>query len=329
MAVVMNFKNLMKPPKLKPSGDITSRHGKFIAEPYPKGFGTTVGNALKRVLLSSVEGSAVVGVKIAGAKNSAVPGVKEDLTEIILNIKQLELLLSSDTMQGVHIRKKGAGALKAADIDGGQYLTVLNPQQHILTIQGDAEVEIELYVKRGFGYVPGEETKFKDSGIIPVDALFTPIKRANYTVEKTRAEASANFDADRLIIEVSTDGSIKPEDAVAFSAGAIRDIFSVFINFDEEEEDEQPEEPKSNEKFIEILTRSIEELELSVRSSNCLKNARIKTIGELCERSEAELLKTKNFGKKSLEEIKKVLNGLGLKLGLESADTQNNSKEEE
>jgi DNA-directed RNA polymerase subunit alpha len=321
----MNFKNLKRPRSLDAVGEVTNRSGKFVAEPYQKGFGITVGNALKRVLLSSIEGSAVVGAKIDGIKGESVKGIKESLTDILLNIKQLELALSLEERQTAYIRKKGAGEVKAADIETGQFITILNPSQYLFTATGDVEINIELYVERGFGYLPSEEMagKFDDPRVILLDASFTPIKKANYTVDNARVGQSTDFD--RLTLDIITDGSVRPDDAIAYSSKIIRDFISVFINFDEEEEVEILEAPKDNEKFTEILTRSIEELELSVRSSNCLKNAKIKTIGELCEKTEAELLKTKNFGKKSLEEIKKVLNGLGLRLGLEPGEIQQNS----
>ncbi|MDR2105704.1 MAG: DNA-directed RNA polymerase subunit alpha [Deferribacteraceae bacterium] len=318
----MNFKNLKKPRSLDSIGEVTNRYGKFVAEPYQKGFGITVGNALKRVLLSSIEGSAVTAVKLEGVKGSAIAGVKEDLTDVKLNLKQLEVSLSTEEPKIAYIRKEGPGVVTAADIDGGQFITVLNPSQHLFTLKSGAKLNMELYVERGFGYLTAEELKAKytDSSLILLDASFTPIKKANYTVDNARVGQSTDFD--RLTLEVVTDGSVRPDDAIAYSSKIIRDFISVFINFDEEDEVEIPEPVVGDEEFEELLPKSIEELELSVRSSNCLKNAKIKTIGELCTKSEGELLKTKNFGKKSLEEIKKVLNGLGLRLGYESTETQ-------
>ncbi|MDR2401126.1 MAG: DNA-directed RNA polymerase subunit alpha [Deferribacteraceae bacterium] len=327
MAITMNFKNLKRPRNLEPVGEVTNRYGKFVAEPYQKGFGITVGNALKRVLLSSIEGSAVVGVKIAGVKGESVSGIKEGLTDILLNLKEVELSLSAEEGQTAYIKKTGQGPVTAADIEGGELLAVLNPDHHLFTIKGSAEINIELYIERGFGYVTSEELKgkFSDPKIILLDASFTPVKKANYTVDNARVGQSTDFD--RLTLEVITDGSVRPDDAIAYSSQIIRDFISLFINFDEEDEVEVQEAPKINEKQTELLTRSIEELELSVRSSNCLKNARIKTIGELCEKTEGELLKTKNFGKKSLEEIKKVLNTLGLKLGYGLVETNDSQGE--
>ncbi len=332
--MVMNFKNLKKPKSVEVVGELTARHGKFVAEPFQKGFGTTVGNALRRVLLSSIEGSAVVGIKIEGVTNefATIPGVAEDLVNIVLNVKMLELNLDTWEQRRVYIRKKGAGPVTAGDITGDITVEVLNPDQHILTITSDdTELYMELYVERGLGYLPSEEMegKFDDVEIIPVDAIFTPIKKVNYTVENARVGQSTDYD--KLTIDVETDGSVRPDDALAFSAKIIKDFVKLFINFEEPTEAEVTEAPKNNDYVLEMLDKSIEELELSVRAYNCLKNANIKTLYELCSKTDGEMLKTKNFGRKSLEEIKKVLSELGLGLGmdLESIGYKQNSKEGE
>jgi DNA-directed RNA polymerase subunit alpha len=329
--IVMNFKNLKKPKSIEPVGEVTARSGKFVAEPLQKGFGTTIGNALRRVMLSSIEGTAIVGVKIAGVSNefATIDGVAEDLVNIILNVKQIELNMDNWDQRRVYIRKKGPGPVTAADITGATTVMELKPSQPILTITGEnTEVYIEFYVERGIGYLPSEEMegKFDDVEIIPVDAVFTPIKKVSYLVDNARVGQSTDFD--RLTLEVETDGSVRPEDAIAFAAKIIKDFIALFINFEEVLEDENPEVPKNNDYILEMLDKSIEELELSVRAYNCLKNANIKTLYELCTKTDAEMLKTKNFGRKSLEEIKKVLSELGLGLGmdLESIGYKQNSE---
>ena len=333
--IMMNFRNLMKPKKIEPVGIPTASYGKFVGEPYEKGFGTTIGNALRRVVLSSIEGSAVVGVRISGVKNefSTISGVAEDVVEILLNIKALEFNSHNQEQRRVYIKKKGIGSVTAGDITGDETVQVLNPTQHILTINdANTEVYIELYVERGIGYVPsGEfEDKFSDIDIIPIDAIFTPIKKVNYSVENARVGQSTDYD--KLTIEIETDGSIRPEDALAFAGKIIKDYMMQFINFEEiDERTIETDGAKGNDHVLEMLDNSIEELELSVRAYNCLKNANIKTLYELCSKTDGEMLKTKNFGRKSLEEIKKVLSDLGLSLGmdLESLGYKKNNSEVE
>lgn len=319
--IMMNFRSLIKPKSIEPVGQVSSTYGQFVIEPYEKGFGTTIGNALRRVMLSSIEGTAVVGVRIEGVTNefSTVPGVIEDVVEILLNIKELTLCSSSQEQVRVYIQKKGKGPVTAADIKGDASVEVLNPDQHILTISDDSiELNMELFVERGIGYVPsGEfEDKFSEIDILPIDAIFTPIKRVNYHVENARVGQSTDYD--KLILEIETDGSVRPEEAMAFAAKIVKDYMTQFINFEEKDEEEADiEDNKGNSQIIEMLDNSIEELELSVRAYNCLKNANIKTLYELCSKTDGEMLKTKNFGRKSLEEIKKVLSDLGLSLGMD------------
>jgi DNA-directed RNA polymerase subunit alpha len=319
MNAVVNYNIIKKPKSLEPVGEVTDRHGQFAVEPFQKGFGVTIGNALRRVLMSSIEGSAVTGVKINDVENefANIAGVKEDLVNIVMNVKELAVHSESDEQRRVFIKKKGAGVITAADIEGDPLVIPLDPDQHILTItDDDTEIYMELFVERGFGYLPSEEMdgKFEDLQIIAVDAVFNPIKKVNYRVENIKVD---NQDYDRLIMDVSTDGSVKPVDAVAYAAKIIKDFFTLFISFVDEPAEAAAEVPKNDEFLLALLDKSIEELELSVRASNCLKNTNIKTLRELCGKTEAEMLKTKNFGRKSLEEIKKVLAELGLKLGMD------------
>lgn len=319
--IIMNFRDIIKPKKIETIGESTSRYGKFAIEPYEKGFGITIGNSLRRVLLSTIEGTAVTGVRIDGVTNefSTIPGVTEDVINILLNVKMLELNLHDHEPRRVFIKKTGEGVITAGDISGDPAVEVLNPEQPIMTVTGkDTEIYMELFVERGIGYVPSEEfeDKFDVVDVIPVDALFSPIRKVNYTVENARVGQSTDYD--KLILEVETDGSIRPEDAIAFAAKIIKDQMSLFINFEEPSAVEAKEESvNANEQILELLDKSIEELELSVRAYNCLKNAQIKTLAELCDRTDGEMLKTKNFGRKSLEEIKKVLSELGLSLGMD------------
>jgi len=318
--IVMNFRSLIKPRKIEQE-KVTKKYGRYAIEPYEKGFGITVGNALRRVLLSSIEGSAVVGFKIDGVNHeyATIPGVLEDVVNIILNVKSLDLKLHTHEQRKVRIEKKGEGNVTAADIVGDPNVEVLDKTQHIATITDPkVTLNMELYVERGVGYVPAEDMKekFDEVDIIPVDAVFAPIRKVNYTVDNARVGHSTDYD--KLILELETDGSINPEDAIAFAAKIIKDHMELFINFEEPEYDEEEEVvDEKNEQVLELLDKSIEELELSVRAYNCLKNAEIKTLAELCSKTDAEMLKTKNFGRKSLEEIKKVLSELGLSLGMD------------
>ncbi|MBZ4642800.1 MAG: DNA-directed polymerase subunit alpha [Deferribacteres bacterium] len=319
--ILMQFQNLIKPKKIEPVGELTRSYGKFVAEPLERGFGITIGNSLRRTLLSTIEGTAVVGVRIEGVTHeyATIPGVFEDVVDIILNIKSLELNLHTHEQTRVFIEKKGEGVITAADIKGNPNVEVLNPDQHIATITDpNTKLYMELIVERGIGYVPAEEMKdkFDEVDIIPIDAIFSPIKRVNYQVDNARVGQSTDYD--KLIIEVETDGSVKPEDAIAFAAKIIKDQMELFINFDEPVYEEKQEKvERDNSEVLELLGKSIEELELSVRAYNCLKNANIKTLSELCSKTDSEMLKTKNFGRKSLEEIKKVLNDMGLSLGMD------------
>lgn len=320
MDIAKNWKELIKPKglKIEKSGD-PNRYAKFTCEPLERGFGITLGNALRRVLLSSLRGCAITSVKIEGVAHefSSIPGVVEDVTDIILNLKGVRFKSKTDDPTTLRIDKTGEGTVKAGDIYGSSLITVLNPEHHICTLSKDANIKMELKVRSGKGYVPAERNIEPNMpiGTIPIDAIFSPIERVSYNV--TQARVGQMTDYDRLTMEIWTDGSISPEDALAYAAKILKDQFTIFINFEEEEEAPREEPPKEERAvWNENLFRRVDELELSVRSANCLKNADIKYIGELVQKTEAEMLKTKNFGRKSLNEIKEILAEMGLSLGM-------------
>jgi DNA-directed RNA polymerase subunit alpha len=296
----------------------TNFYGKFVAEPLERGFGITMGNALRRVLLSSLQGAAIVSVKFDGVLHefSTIPGVREDVTDVVLNLKEVKVKILDAEEAVIHLSKEGEGKVTAADIETPESVEVLNPAQHIATVNKEAKLHMEMVVKTGKGYVPAERNKPKDQeiGIIPMDAIFSPIEKVNYVV--TNARVGQITDYDKLTLEVWTDGSVLPEDAVAYAAKILKEQMNPFINFEEEAEPEEEEEERGEEKLNENLFRPVSELELSVRSANCLKNANITLIGELVQKSESEMLKTKNFGRKSLNEIKSILEEMGLSLGM-------------
>jgi DNA-directed RNA polymerase subunit alpha len=314
-----NWRDLIKPKRLQIEMDSLSEgYGKFFGEPFERGFATTLGNSLRRVLLSSLQGAAITSVRIKGVLHefSTVPGVTEDVTDIILNLKGVLLKLHGQESRNVRIVKKGAGAITAGDIITDPNVEVLNTEHHIATCSKEADVEIDMVVSMGKGYVPAERNRDEKApvGTIPIDAIFSPIKKVNYTV--TNARVGQITDYDKLTIEVNTDGSVKPEDAIAYAAKILKEQLQIFINFDETSEPAEREATEEGRKINENLYRSVEELELSVRSANCLKNADINLIGELVQKSEAEMLKTQNFGRKSLNEIKDILAEMGLTLGM-------------
>ena len=302
----------------------TESYGKFVCQPLERGFATTIGNSLRRILLSSIQGAAITSVRIEGALHefTAIPGVLEDVTEIILNLKEVRLKLNTAEGQTVRINKKEKGSVTAGDIISDGSVEVMNPEQHICTITGNGKFEAELEVKWGKGYRAAEMNKEDDQpiGVIPIDSIFTPVKKVQYIV--TQARVGQQTDYDKLTMEIYTDGSVKPENALAYAAKILKEHMAIFINFDEEkaepeiEETEESEEKPQNEN----LYRTVEDLELSVRSANCLKNANITYIGELVQRTEAEMLKTKNFGRKSLNEIRQLLEEMDLSLGMKIDD---------
>jgi DNA-directed RNA polymerase subunit alpha len=317
--MIIRTKDFQIPKKLEMEAEtLTSTYGKFYAEPFERGFGTTIGNSIRRILLSSIAGAAVTFVKIEGVLHefSTIPGVKEDVTDIILNIKNLRFKLHTDRPKTVRLRKKGPGDARAKDIIHDADVEVLNPDLHIATLDKEANLDVEMMIRIGSGYVPAERNKEEGMpiGVIPVDSIFSPVKRVNFTVENARVGRITDYD--KLIMEIWTDGGVKPEDALAYAAKILKDHLTIFINFDEtiEPVQEQIEDKKSD--FNKNLFRSVHELELSVRAANCLKNANIKTIGDLVQRTESEMLRTKNFGRKSLNEIKEILSEMGLSLGM-------------
>jgi len=315
----MNWRELIKPRGIEIT-DSTTSYAKFVCEPLERGFGITIGNALRRILLSSLYGAAVVSVKADNVMHefTAIPGVLEDMSEIVLNLKEVRLRMSDPGPRVLRIEASGECEVKAVDIisDGG--VEILNPEHHIATLSKDAKLDITMTAKAGKGYVPADMNKGENDpiGTIPIDAVFSPIKRVNYVVGNARVGQRTDYD--KLTLEVWTDGSVVPENAVAYAAKILKEQMNIFINFDEEVEPEPELEGEEQEEkpLNENLYRSVDELELSVRSANCLKNANIRYIGGLVQKSEAEMLKTKNFGRKSLNEIKEVLAEMGLTLGM-------------
>lgn len=314
-----NWRGLIKPSGFSVDRDsLSDTYGKFVAEPLERGFGTTLGNSLRRVLLSSLQGSAFTSVRIEGVEHefTTVPEVAEDVTDIILNLKEALIDVQGLEAKTLALDFKGPKEVTANDLAVDAAVQVLNPEHHICTINEGGRLRMELTCRRGRGYTPAERNKVAGTpiGTIPIDSLFAPIKKVNYQV--TNARVGQQTDYDKLTIEVWTNGAVKPADAVAFAAKIIKEQVSVFITFDESEEPVLPEAPKVEDPRSKDLYRSVDELELSVRSANCLTQANIRTIGDLVQRSEAEMLKTKNFGRKSLKEIKEILSEMGLQLGM-------------
>lgn len=313
-----NWRDLIKPKALDVDKEsLSTTYGKFIAKPLERGFGLTLGNSLRRVLLSSLQGAAITAVKFDGVVHefTAMPDVKEDVAEIILNLKEVRFLVHAEKATVV-IEKSGPAQVTAADIICSEQVQVLNPEQHIATLGKGGSMRVEIQIARGRGYRPAENNKAEDMpvGWIPVDSFFSPIRRVNYTVTQSRVGQRTDFD--KLTFEVWTDGSVNPEDAVALGSKILKDQLSVFLNFEEEPEPVAAAKEEGSQQFNPNLYRSVEELELSVRSANCLQNANIKYIYELVQKTEAEMLKTKNFGRKSLNEIKEILSEMGLSLGM-------------
>jgi len=315
----LSLKDLMKPRRIEiESGTQDNRYGKFVAEPLERGFGLTIGNALRRILLSSLQGCAITSISIEGVPHefSTVPGVVEDVTEMVLNFKDVVLKFDDKDSVNLRLDVDGPGEVKAGMITGDIGVTVVNPELKIATLGPGAKVRIAITAKVGRGYVPAEKNKEEGApiGTIFLDSIFSPIRKVNHVV--TNARVGQRTDYDKLTMEIWTDGSIDPRSAVAEAAHILRDQLGVFVgeNIIEDVREEVKEEPK--EKLNENLFRRIDELELSVRSANCLENADIKFIGELVQKTEAEMLRTKNFGRKSLNEIKEILTVMGLSLGI-------------
>jgi DNA-directed RNA polymerase subunit alpha len=313
-----NWKELIKPKSITvDEGSAQERYAKFVCEPLERGFGLTLGNALRRVLLSSLQGSAITAVRIDGALHefTSVPDVTEDVTDIVLNLKQVVVRNYGTANATLRLEKDGPAEIKAGDIQANDAIEILNKDLVICSVAKGGRFSAELTLGHGHGYVPAERNKEATMpiGTIPIDSLFSPIRKVNYTV--TNARVGQQTDYDKLTLEVWTNGAVTPADAVAYAAKILKDQLTIFINFEEESEaftkDDRAEEPLN-----ENLFRTVEELELSVRSANCLQNANIHLIGELVQRSEGEMLKTKNFGRKSLKEIKEILAEMGLSLGM-------------
>ena len=314
-----NWTELIKPQQLEfEPGLDPNRKASVIAEPLERGFGLTLGNALRRVLLSSIQGAAVTSIQIDGVLHefSSVAGVREDVTDIVLNVKAIAIKMDVEGPKRVTLRAKGPGAVKASDISVTTGIEVLNPDHVICHLDDGAEIHMELTIETGKGYVAADRNRPEDApiGLVPVDALYSPVRRVSYKVEPTRE--GQVLDYDKLTMTVETDGSITPEDVLAFAARILQDQLRTFVNFEEPEEQvRQAEEPELE--FNPLLLKKVDELELSVRSANCLKNDNIVYIGDLIQKTEAEMLRTPNFGRKSLNEIKEVLNGMGLHLGMD------------
>ena len=315
----MLWKGFQRPKRLEFDAEtLTARFGRFSAQPFERGFGTTIGNALRRVLLSAIEGAAVTSVKIDNVLHefSPIPGVVEDATDIILNLKQIPIKLHGDETKTLYLRADKPGAVKAADLEVDAAVEILDPELHVATVADGGSLHMELRVKQGRGYVSAEKNFDEDLGIgwIPIDSVHSPVRKVNYLVEAARLGQTTDYD--KLTVDVWTDGSVTAREAISLGARLVRDHLSIFIDL--EESGDVPAEPDTEGVTAtnEHLDKSVEELELSVRSYNCLKNANIRTIRELVQKSEAEMLRTKNFGRKSLNEIKEILQQMGLGLGM-------------
>lgn len=316
-----NWHSLISPDKLEvDEGSLSSRYGKFVCQPLERGFATTIGNSLRRIMLSSIRGAAITSVRLNDALHefTTINGVHEDVAEIILNLKQVRLKLNGPESRTVVIEKQGPGKVFAGDINGGAYVEVMNPDLHICTLTSDITFRAELDVHWGKGYVAAEHNKKEGQaiGVIPIDSSFSPIIRVQYVVSQARVGQQTDFD--RLTIEIETDGSVEPQNALAYAAKILKEQMTIFINFNEEiaRAPENSSDDDEGKAYPPFLDKNVEDLELSVRSANCLKNAQIQYIGQLVNKTDAEMLKTKNFGRKSLNEIKALLSEHNLTLGM-------------
>ncbi|GMV39231.1 MAG: DNA-directed RNA polymerase subunit alpha [Myxococcales bacterium] len=314
-----NWRNLIRPKALEVDhSTLTETYGRFYCEPLERGFGITIGNSLRRILLSSVRGAAITSLRIEGALHEfqSVPDVKEDVADIILNLKEVQVKMNGPGPKTVRLNLTGPAVVTAGDIQTDETIEVLNPDQHVCTVAEGGRLWMEMVVREGVGYVPAEKNKDLEAPIdtISIDSIFSPIRRVNFKV--TNARVGQVTDYDKLTLEVWTTGAVLPENALALAAKILKEQLQIFINFDEAVEEIDDEPLGSDEPINENLYRTVDELELSVRSANCLQNANIRFIGELVQKSEAEMLKTKNFGRKSLKEIKDVLTEMGLNLGM-------------
>jgi len=317
----MLWKGFQKPKRLEVDReDQTDTFGRFTAQPFERGFATTVGNALRRVLLSSIEGAAITAVRVEGVLHefSPIPGAMEDTTDLILNLKRVPLKMHVEHPKTLLLKTSSPGEVRAKDITPDPDVEILDPEAYIATLGQGSTLSVEMRVKQGRGYVSADKNFDEDLSIgwIPVDSVHSPIKKVNYFVENARVGQATDYE--KLTLEVWTNGAVSPRDAVGLAAKLMKDHLTIFINIEEEDEVEEPAELPEHDREVwsEKLNKSVDEMELSVRSYNCLKNANIRTIGELVQKTEAEMLKTKNFGRKSLNEIKEILAGMGLSLGM-------------
>ncbi len=313
------WKGFQKPKRLAVDGDtLADTFGKFSAQPFERGFGTTIGNSLRRALLSSIEGAAVTAVRIEGISHefSPIPGVVEDATDIILNLKQIPLKLHTDSARTIRLRATEAGEIYSSAIEADSEVAILDDSVYIATVSEGGVLDIEMRVKLGRGYVSAEKNFDEDLalGYIPIDSVHSPVRKVNYTVESARLGQMTDYD--KLTLEVWTNGAVTPQDSIGLAAKLVKDHMQIFINFEEETAVDDVATDAAGDRYNEHLNRSVEELELSVRSYNCLKNANIQTIADLVVRTESDMLKTKNFGRKSLTEIREILGVMGLGLGM-------------
>lgn len=314
-----NWQDLIRPKSLE-ADTLNDTYGKFVAKPLERGYGLTLGNSLRRVLLSSINGAAIIAVRIQGVDHefSTVPGVKEDVTDIILNLKQVSLRYLGEADAVLKLEAKGGGIVKAGDIQTNGDVEILNPEQTIATLDTEGKISMEMVVRHGRGYVSADQNRTEDlaAGMIAIDSIFAPVRRVAYNVSNARVGQMTDYD--KLSIEVWTNGAVRPDDAIAYAAKIMKEQLTIFVNFDETEEESvrTPEELSSKPALNDNLFKTVDSLELSVRAANCLENANIKFIGELVTKSETEMLKTKNFGRKSLNEIKDILAEMGLSLGM-------------
>ena len=329
-----NWHDLITPERLEVNDETHSdQYGKFICQPFERGFATTIGNSLRRIMLSSIRGAAITSIKIDNALHefTSINGIHEDVAEIILNLKQVRLKLNVPQGQTVVVEKSGPGTVTAGDINGAPNVDVMNPDQVICTVTSDITFRAELEVKWGKGYVPAELNKKEDQpiGVIPIDSMFSPIVRVQYVVSQARVGQKTDYD--RLTLEIETDGSVPPEDALAFASKILKEQMAIFINFNEEKAKapDRQDSDDDNVSYPPFLDKNVEDLELSVRSANCLKNAQIQYIGQLVQKTDAEMLKTKNFGRKSLNEIKALLSEHELTLGMKHEGWISPEKREE
>ncbi len=313
------FKGFQKPKRLVANTEtLTERYGMFTAQPFQRGFGTTIGNSLRRVLLSSIEGAAITAVRIEGVEHefSPIPGVVEDATDIILNLKQIPFKIIGEGVKTVRLSVEHPGDVRSGQIETDADVEVLDRDVHVATVSEGGRLSVEMRLKSGRGYVSADKNFDEDLalGYIPIDSVHSPVRKVNFAVEAARLGQVTDYD--KLTLEVWTNGAVSPQDAIGYAAKLLKDHMAIFINFEEVPEQAEEVSERGLDKMNEVLNRSVEELELSVRSYNCLKNANIQTIGELIQKTEAEMLRTKNFGRKSLNEIKEILANMGLSLGM-------------